>query len=96
MGDYNIKSLGEAIKAYIAAMKLEEKFSQATLINDWEMLVGHTIAASTTEITLRKGVLYVKFSSAALKHEIMIRREALRDKINNHYQSEVVKSIRVG
>jgi hypothetical protein len=38
-------------------------------------------------------VLSLRLSSAALRHEMTMRRESLRGKINDHLGAEVVKSI---
>ncbi|MGD9978473.1 MAG: DUF721 domain-containing protein [Bacteroidales bacterium] len=93
MGDHNVKSLGEAIKAFIAAMKWEDKINEATLMNDWEKIIGRETAKYTTEVRLKDGKLTISFKSAALRYELMMKKKLLIDRINSFFNATVVKDI---
>lgn len=95
MGDHNIKSLGEAIRAFIDAMKWNDNINQASLITDWEKIVGRDIAMRTTDIRFKDGTLTISLNSAALRNELHMRRQALITHINEFYKTELVKEIRL-
>ena len=93
MSDHNTKSLGDAIKAFIATMKWEEKLSEASIGNDWEAIMGKQIAALTTGIQLKGGVLTISLKSAALRYEFQMRKQQLIDRVNGYYGSNIVKQV---
>lgn len=93
MSNHNTKSLGDAIKAFIATMKWEEKLSEASIKNDWEQIMGNEIAMLTTSIQLKGGLLTLSIRSAALRYEFQMRKQQLIDKINGFYGSTVVTQV---
>lgn len=56
-------------------------------------LAGDLIVRLTQRISFRKGTLRLKYMSAALRHEMTMRRESLQDKMNQELGGEVVKKI---
>lgn len=93
MSDHNTKSLGDAIKAFIATMKWEDKINEATLINDWEKIIGKETAKYTTEVKFKDGKLTIYFKSAALRYELMMKKKPLIDRINSYFNVPLVKDI---
>ena len=61
----------------------------------YRQLAGELISRLTTSVQFSRGTLWLRLSSAALRHEMTMRRESLRQKINDHLGAEVVKEIRV-
>lgn len=59
----------------------------------YHALVGDIISRLTQKITFKKGTLRVKVASAALKHELTMRRESLRTSMNDNLGAEVVQKI---
>lgn len=59
----------------------------------WESLVGASIAARTTSLSVEKGVLLVKISSSVARNEIFMRREELRDAVNKAVGMKVVNVV---
>ena len=59
----------------------------------WEGIVGPLVASHTTSITVEKGVMYVKFDSAAARNEIFMRREELKDAVNRAVGQKVVNVV---
>ena len=64
--------------------------AEARVSEVWESLVGSAVAARTTSINVEKGVMHVKISSPAARNEIFMRREELRDALNNAVGIRVV------
>ncbi|HPY66725.1 MAG TPA: DUF721 domain-containing protein [Bacteroidales bacterium] len=86
-------SLAEALQDYINEMKLGDKLSEVGLINSWEEVVGRAISSRTKKIFIKDHILYVQLSSSVVRNELLMLRNALRDKLNEKAGREVIKDI---
>jgi predicted nucleic acid-binding Zn ribbon protein len=86
-------SLGEAINDYIREMNLGPKLSETSVINSWEETVGRAISSRTTKIYIKDHILYVHLSSSVVRNELLMLREALREKINRKAGMEIIRDI---
>jgi predicted nucleic acid-binding Zn ribbon protein len=86
-------SLAEAVNDYIREMNLGGKLSEIAVINSWEEIVGKAISSHTTKIFIKDHILYVHLNSSVVRNELLMLREALREKLNKKAGSEVIKDI---
>lgn len=86
-------SLGEAMRDYIREMNLEVKLLEVNLINSWEELVGKAIASRTSKVYIRDHILYIRLNSSVARNELMMLREALREKLNEKAGKEIIREI---
>ena len=86
-------SLAEAVNDYIKEMNLGGKLSEISVINSWEEIVGKAISSRTTKIYIKNHTLYVHLNSSVVRNELLMLREALREKLNKKAGSEVIKDI---
>jgi hypothetical protein len=86
-------TLAEAVSDFIKEMNFGEKLSEAGIINSWEETVGKAISSRTTKIYIKDHILYVHLSSSVVRNELLMLREALREKLNQKAGSEVIKEI---
>lgn len=86
-------SLAEAVSDYIDQMHLGTKLGEAGVINSWEEIVGKAISSRTSKIYFKDHVLYVHLSSSVVRNELLMLRQALREKLNQKAGREVVKDI---
>lgn len=86
-------SLAEALQDYIREMKLEGKLNEIRLIESWEEIVGKAISSRTSKIYIRDKVLYVHLNSSVVRNELLMLRQALKEKLNEKAGSEVIKDI---
>jgi len=86
-------SLAEAMKDYIKEMNLEGKLNEISIINSWEETVGKAIASRTSKVYIKDGVLYVHLTSSVVRNELLMLRQALKEKINEKAGSEVIRDI---
>jgi len=86
-------SLGEAIKDYIREMNLEGKLMEINVLSDWEATVGKAIASRTSKVYIKNQVLYVKLNSSVARNELLMLKEALREKLNERAGREIIKDI---
>jgi predicted nucleic acid-binding Zn ribbon protein len=86
-------SLAEAMQDYIREMNLGDKLREVSVVESWESIVGKAISSRTSKVYIRDGVLYVHLRSSIVRNELMMLREALREKLNNQAGAEVIKEI---
>jgi predicted nucleic acid-binding Zn ribbon protein len=86
-------SLAEAMKDYIKEMNLEGKLNEVGIINSWEETVGKAIASRTSKLYIKDQVLYVSLNSSVVRNELLMFRQALKEKLNEKAGSEVIKDI---
>lgn len=67
--------------------------SEVEVERAYRHLAGDLIGRMTQRISFRKGTLRLKYMSAALRHEMSMRRESLQNKINEDLGGNVVKKI---
>ncbi len=86
-------SLAEAIKDYVKEMNLEGKLNETGLINSWEEVVGKAISSRTSKVYIKDKVLYVHLSSSVVRNELLMLRQALKEKLNEKAGAEVIRDI---
>jgi predicted nucleic acid-binding Zn ribbon protein len=86
-------TLAEAVNDYIREMNLGGKLSEISVINSWEEIVGKAISSRTTKIFIKDHILYVHLNSSVVRNELLMLREALREKLNKKAGSEVITDI---
>jgi predicted nucleic acid-binding Zn ribbon protein len=86
-------TLAEALKDYIKEMNLEGKLLEVNIINSWEEVVGKAIASRTSNVRIKDNILYVKLTSSVARNELLMLKEALREKLNQRAGRELIKEI---
>lgn len=86
-------SLAEALNDYIKEMNLGGKLSELGVLGSWEEIVGKAISSRTTKIYIKDSVLYVHLNSSVVRNELLMLRQALKEKLNEKAGSEVIKDI---
>lgn len=92
MGQY---SVGDAIKLLMEKSGWAPKANELRLRNEWEQIVGKTIAKYTRTIYLSGEILTIYTDVAALKQELMLGKEQLMKSINEHFGEHVVHTIMI-
>jgi len=93
MKSSNEYTLKQAIQALISQYKIEERINETEVLNDWEKIVGQMVARHTTNIHIRKKILYVEFDNAALRTEVSYAKTRLIKAINKALKTEAVIDI---
>ena len=89
----NDQSLGSAIKEFLHAYRLEEKFNQTKLLHSWEKVVGKMVARHTKDLFIRNKILFVSIDSPALRNELGYAREKLVKSLNIEAEGNVIEDI---
>jgi predicted nucleic acid-binding Zn ribbon protein len=55
----NTQSIGEVIEQYLKALKIDGKMKEARILDQWDKIVGKTIAKTTRDLYIKNRVLYI-------------------------------------
>lgn len=86
-------SISEAISDYIREHNIGDKLNEAAIINSWDETVGKAISSRTSKIYIKDHVLFVHLNSSVVRNELLMLRQALKEKINGKIGEEVIKDI---
>ena len=85
--------ISEAIADYIKELNIGDKLKEASIINSWDETVGKAISSRTSKIYIKDHVLFVHLNSSVVRNELLMLRQALKEKINGKIGEEVIKDI---
>ena len=74
-------------------MGLEQKFQEHEICQIWPEVVGQMIASRTKSVQVVDGKLFVAFTSAVVKNEILMVKEGLIKALNDRVGMDIVKEI---
>lgn len=86
-------TIGDAINDMLKAFRIEDKFDETNLINQWEKVMGAPIAKRTTKIYIHQKKLYVHLSSAPLKHELSMSRDRILVLLTKEFGKPIVNEV---
>ena len=87
------QSLGEVLARITSRGLIADKFTQVEIIAIYEEIVGKTIAKMTDKLFVRKGKLFIKVSSSALKQELVYARTKIKDTINEKLTDRKIEEV---
>ena len=76
------KSVGELLDQLFKSPNIARKIAEGGLPETWRQVVGPMVAEHTRHVRYVKGTLYVHVTSAVLRTELMMQRDALARAIN--------------
>jgi predicted nucleic acid-binding Zn ribbon protein len=89
----NEMSLKEALKAMLEQYRLKGKLNQSRIRNQWERMMGPSIAGYTRDIKLYRGKLFITIESAALRQELSYGKEKIKRNLNEELGEEAIKEV---
>ena len=85
----------EALDRMLVESHWKDRYLAVKLKEDWEALMGKTVARYTTDVQIRDHVLYIRTDVAALKNELRYNRELLIEKLNQHLGEPFIRDIAI-
>lgn len=90
----NSQSIGKLLEDFFQENPLlADKLAETRLIDAWKKVLGSLTSQYTTNIYIKKKVLYVKLSSSVLRNELSMCREQLVKNLNKEAGREVINDI---
>ena len=87
------KAIGELFDQLFKSHNIAAKIAEGGLPNTWREVVGPIVAEQTRQVRFVKGTLYVHVTSAIMRTELMMQREALVRAINKQCGIELVSQV---
>ena len=69
------------------------KIAEGSLHDIWRRVVGPVVAEQSRQVRLVRGVLFVHITSAIMRNELMMRRDALVRAINKEAGIDIVAQL---
>ncbi|GAA4423550.1 hypothetical protein GCM10023188_02500 [Pontibacter saemangeumensis] len=89
----DIQPIGESLKALMKAYRLDGKLSEVNIVQSWERIMGKPIAMKTQELYFRDHKLFVRLTSAPLKHELNMSKSKVIELLNREVGTDAVKDV---
>lgn len=86
--------IGDLVQSYLRRESLDTPLNEFRLVRAWNEILGPVVAKSTKQIFIKNQQLNVHLDSAALRHELLMRRTQLIDILNRHIGAKVIYDIR--
>ena len=86
-------SIGEALNLLLEKSHWKPKVTELRMRDEWEQIVGKTIARYTRSISLYGKKLTIHTDVAPLKQELQLGKEQLKDRLNEYFDERVVEEI---
>ncbi|MCK9163016.1 MAG: DUF721 domain-containing protein [Bacteroidales bacterium] len=75
------KNISDVMKDFFSYYHIDANLNEGDIIATWRDITGELIYKLTTKINVENNCLYVKVNSPALKHELMMVRTSVLEKI---------------
>jgi hypothetical protein len=90
----NAQSISDALADFFSENSaLKVKMAQRRVIREWGELLGEGIAIYTGNLYFNRDTLHVHLTSAVLRAELLMIKEELIKKLNDHAETPVVREI---
>lgn len=89
------QSLDVILAQWIREYDLEKPLLEHRVVEQWEQILGKTIARYSRDIEVKDGMLRVRITNAALRQELFEQRFRLIKKLNDAVGGEAIKDIRL-
>ena len=74
MKEDSIKSFKSAFSKFLKEENLDHTYKQKQIIANWDRIMGRTISSRTSSLFFKDKTLFVKLTSAPLKHEMQMAK----------------------
>lgn len=86
-------SIGEALKEFIEANRLEKGLDKVNTKKAWNTVMGVAISKYTTDIKLERDTLYVQLSSSVLREELSYGKAKIIKLLNEELEKELIQKL---
>ena len=85
--------LDEVVDLALKQLGLDRRYRECEVTEVWPEVVGKMIASKTKSLRMVEGKLFVCFTSAVVKNELLMVKEGLIEALNARVGENVVKDI---
>ena len=88
-------SLKDALQEMLQENKLQKGIDQIMVKEAWKKVMGKGVAGYTNNVELKKNVLIIKLTSAALREELSYGKEKIIAMMNESLQKTVINKVKL-
>ena len=89
------QSPAELMPRLMQRLGLRERLRETEVIDAWSKIVGDFIAAHSTPVALREGILYVRVLQPALHYELeQISKSEILRKLKQRFGGKTIRDVR--
>ena len=89
----NNTTFGEVLKLWIDENRLQSNLHETKIRTLWANTMGKTIATYTSNISVRKNVLYLTILSAPLRQELSFSKDKIKKRMNDELGEEFIREV---
>ncbi|WP_316830916.1 DUF721 domain-containing protein [Pedobacter aquatilis] len=89
----NDVTLKDAIGKMLDVYRLRRKFDETSILAVWPEIMGTAIANRTKQIYIHDKKLFIRIESSVIKNELVMVRQGIIQKLNDHAGSIVITEI---
>jgi predicted nucleic acid-binding Zn ribbon protein len=89
------KPVGDLLRTLVAGRGWSEHMVFGRLLEEWATVVGADVAARSTPVGLRAGVLSIRADGAAWATELTLLSRSIVEKVDSYLGGGVVREVRV-
>ena len=94
----NARDIGTIIKEVLGEKDsqlnhIQRGVAENRAIRGWNEVLGEGVASYTSNVYLNRGVLIVYLKSSVLRAELMMNKQGLIDKLNEHAGMKIIRDI---
>lgn len=93
MKEGKTRKIDELVDQVLQQMGISQKFKEYEICQIWPEVVGQMISSRTRSLEVIDGKLFVMFTSAVVRNEILMVKEGLVKALNDRVGREVIKEI---
>lgn len=86
----NDVTVKDAISKLLDVYRLRRKFDETSILSIWPEIMGTAIANRTKQIYIHDKRLFLRIESSVIKNELIMVRQGIIQKLNEHAGSEVI------
>jgi len=86
-------SIKQALQQMLDNSTWKNRYMQSRVRLEWEAIMGKTIARHTDEVKLVEHTLVIKTQVAPLKNELMLNKQLIIQKVNEHLGETIIREV---
>jgi predicted nucleic acid-binding Zn ribbon protein len=88
-----ITTLKSALEKFLSQHRHRSKLIQTNIWENWNEIVGNTIASRTEKVWLKEGKLHIVINSSVLKNELQFHKQKLVSKVNKAVDCKAINDV---
>ncbi|MCF0197178.1 MAG: DUF721 domain-containing protein [Bacteroidaceae bacterium] len=91
---YQTKDIRDSLRLYLREIGLETPLLEHRIMYAWTDIAGENVSKFTQNTFVKNGVLFVKISNAALRHDLQMGHNDLTRRLNEKVGAQVITDVK--